>query len=64
VDLAKHLCERWSLKGNTGSFQVLSQGRSFEGKQAMELGCGHGLPGLVAAKLGMHVHFQVVVPEK
>lgn len=25
----------------------------------MELGCGHGLPGLLAAKLGMEVHFQV-----
>jgi len=58
VDLAKHLCERWSLQGNASKFQVLSQARNFEGRHAMELGCGHGLPGLLAAKLGMEVHFQ------
>ncbi|PRP76907.1 hypothetical protein PROFUN_06185 [Planoprotostelium fungivorum] len=30
----------------------------FSGKKVLDLGCGHGLPGLYALKQGAHVHFQ------
>ena len=61
MDLARHLCKRWSLSGNSEGFQLLGQAQALEGKRVMELGCGHGLPGLLAARVGMHVDFQVIV---
>lgn len=30
-----------------------------QGKKVLELGCGHGLPGIVAMMAGADVHFQV-----
>lgn len=35
-----------------------------KGKRVLELGCGHGLPGLVAALAGADVHFQVACPAR
>lgn len=60
MDLARHLCDRWSLRGNAEGFQLVAQVRALEEKRVMELGCGHGLPGVLAAKVGMHVDFQVI----
>ncbi len=30
-----------------------------QGKRVLELGCGHGLPGILALMCGAEVHFQV-----
>lgn len=33
-----------------------------QGKKVLELGCGHGLPGIFMLMAGAEVHFQVCVP--
>ena len=48
IDLAAHLRHLQQ----SGKFQLT-------GKRVMELGCGHGLPGIVALLAGAEVHFQV-----
>ena len=59
IDLAKYLIHLWEIKQGTRD-----QESGFPGKQvssshrALELGCGHGLPGIVAAMAGMQIHFQ------
>ena len=35
-----------------------TMGRTLSGKRVLELGCGHGLPGIVALINGAEVHFQ------
>ena len=45
-----------------GPMKGPSMGRTLSGKRVLELGCGHGLPGIVALINGAEVHFQVSIP--
>jgi hypothetical protein len=62
----QHLCKDSSSSSSASSAAAAgkdasSSGRdSLQGKAVIELGCGHGLPGIVAALGGAsEVHFQV-----
>ena len=41
-----------------GPMKGPTMGRTLSGKRVLELGCGHGLPGIVALINGAEVHFQ------
>ena len=59
IDLAKYLAELWALKSTRQETFCASEEEHASSKRALELGCGHGLPGIIAAMAGMQVHFQV-----
>lgn len=59
VDLAKHLCQLWKVRRAVEGSRLLCNSQGVSSKRALELGCGHGLPGILAAMMGMEVHFQV-----
>ena len=56
VDLAQHLCKEYSLD-NLFSNKT-DPNLDLVGKRVLELGCGHGLPGIVPLLAGADVHFQ------
>ncbi|GAX74477.1 hypothetical protein CEUSTIGMA_g1926.t1 [Chlamydomonas eustigma] len=61
VDLCKQLCEIFKLDA-----EKLKAGETtgdLEGKKVLELGCGHGLPGILCLLAGADVHFQDFNPE-
>lgn len=60
VDLAEHLCTLWGVKSHHNSKSWLQSAVSDEAteKRVLDLGCGHGLPGILAACIGMETHFQ------
>lgn len=56
VDLANVLVDRfWSPTADCGG-----RCQGMRGMRVMELGCGHGLPGIVCALSGAEVCFQVL----
>jgi predicted nicotinamide N-methyase len=56
VDLANVLVDRfWSPTADCGG-----RHHGMRGMRVMELGCGHGLPGIVCALSGAEVCFQVL----
>ena len=59
VDLSIYLCTLWSVTKDTGLSS--SFGSSAGTKKVLDLGCGHGLPGILASCLGMQAHFQVLL---
>lgn len=62
LDLAQYLYgDQPASKPHTASEGSASHPgpHSLHGKRVMELGCGHGLPGILAMLLGAEVHFQV-----
>lgn len=71
IDLAVHLCQIWSIQQKLDQThskqQSLQEPRTgtlcpkIQGKKVLELGCGHGLPGVLCASLGMEAHFQASV---
>ena len=58
IDLAKYLIDLWDLKEIGQPNSIFPGERALNTQSALELGCGHGLPGIVAARTGMQVHFQ------
>ena len=58
VDLARFLLERFSPPAAASV-----AGNSMAGMRVVELGCGHGLPGIVCALAGAEVCFQVRLAE-
>ena len=56
IDLAAYLCRTWAIEHLSRDFeQAQTHGR----QKVLELGCGHGLPGILAHMIGMDVCFQV-----
>lgn len=54
MDLCHHLCSKHGISGSQRRAPALS------GKTVLELGCGHGLPGILLMQSGAKaVHFQV-----
>ncbi|KAL6782142.1 hypothetical protein ACKKBF_B10815 [Auxenochlorella protothecoides x Auxenochlorella symbiontica] len=60
MDLAQYLCLH---QGQLVAAQDAPPGLAFRGQKVIELGCGHGIPGLVALSQGAEVHFQDYNPE-
>ena len=60
VDLASFLSNEWQIgmRLGLGPMKGPTMGRTLAGKRVLELGCGHGLPGIVALINGAEVHFQ------
>ncbi|KAK9845625.1 hypothetical protein WJX84_006091 [Apatococcus fuscideae] len=60
VDLASFLSKEWQIgmRLGPGPMKGPSMGQTLSGKRVLELGCGHGLPGIVALINGAEVHFQ------
>lgn len=58
VDLAKFLCQQWDIQEGIRGLSS-SQATQLESVRVLELGCGHGVPGILAALVGAEVHFQV-----
>lgn len=58
MDLAKYLCDLWHLKRSKDGLLLNGSELGLKRQRALELGCGHGLPAIVAAMAGMEVHFQ------
>lgn len=56
MDLAQYLCQH---EFQLAEAREASQGLMLKGLRVIELGCGHGIPGLVALSQGAEVHFQV-----
>ncbi|KAG2482650.1 hypothetical protein HYH03_018423 [Edaphochlamys debaryana] len=57
ADLCKLLLSRYGVApGQVLTAAELASG--LQGKKVLELGCGHGLPGIVALMCGAEVHFQ------
>eukprot|EP01025_Chloroclados_australasicus_P008630 TRINITY_DN13120_c0_g2_i2.p1 TRINITY_DN13120_c0_g2~~TRINITY_DN13120_c0_g2_i2.p1 ORF type:complete len:310 (-),score=26.59 TRINITY_DN13120_c0_g2_i2:197-1036(-) len=57
VDLGNYLIEKWQIKPNqTGNELII--GKNLLKQRVLELGCGHGIPGIIAAMCGAEVHFQ------
>lgn len=56
VDLATHLCNEYNLEKLITS--KTDPNHELVGKRVLELGCGHGLPGIVPLLAGADVHFQ------
>ena len=54
TDLARYV---WARHGGAAS-GGRGQGGGLRGRRVLELGCGHGLPGLAAVRLGAAVDFQ------
>ena len=65
VDLAIHLCSLWDVTAqptaNGLKRLTSSHGEGVQSIKVLDLGCGHGLPGILAACLGMEADFQVLV---
>lgn len=51
LDLCSFLCKEFRIKS-------LGEGKPLQGKRVLELGCGHGLPGVLCLLAGAEVHFQ------
>ena len=51
VDLCEHVISAYDLQGKNNA-------RSLEGQSVIELGCGHGLPGVLCGLYGARVVFQ------
>eukprot|EP01026_Neomeris_dumetosa_P083519 TRINITY_DN97194_c0_g1_i1.p1 TRINITY_DN97194_c0_g1~~TRINITY_DN97194_c0_g1_i1.p1 ORF type:complete len:306 (-),score=38.64 TRINITY_DN97194_c0_g1_i1:188-1105(-) len=56
VDLANYLIEFWKLSNNSQG--ALVQGADLQQSKVLELGCGQGIPGIIAGLCGAEVHFQ------
>lgn len=56
VDLCNYLIQQHQLTPE--SLSSSSSGNSLAGKKVLELGCGHGLPGILCLLAGALVHFQ------
>lgn len=55
-DLCRYLCKTYSLGASLMTSRDLDT--PLQGKRVLELGCGHGLPGILCLLAGAHVHFQ------
>ena len=54
IDLSAHLCDTLDIRATQHQWSsVLPQGT-----RVLELGCGHGLPGILLMLTGCEVHFQ------
>ncbi|KAG2452383.1 hypothetical protein HYH02_002629 [Chlamydomonas schloesseri] len=58
ADLCKAVMARYGLAAAELAGAAELQHSQLQGKKVLELGCGHGLPGIVALMGGAEVHFQ------
>eukprot|EP00891_Asterochloris_glomerata_P002333 jgi/Astpho2/2333/Aster-08197 len=57
VDLCRCLCQEWDIASTLLTHKT-DPCPALVGKRVLELGCGHGLPGIIPLLAGAQVHFQ------
>ena len=55
LDLAQHLCTAFDIRAAQAQWTCTLP----RGTRVLELGCGHGLPGILMMLAGCQAHFQV-----
>ena len=63
VDLANYLCQQYQINSSPVGASFCSSCPPLSGSSVLELGCGHGLPGILLMLCGASVHFQVCYPQ-
>ena len=58
MDLCRCLCQEWDVASTLLTHKT-DPCPALVGKRVLELGCGHGLPGIIPLLAGAQVHFQV-----
>ena len=58
LDLSAHLCHAFGIRATQERWSSALPG----GTRVLELGCGHGLPGILLMLAGCEVHFQASMP--
>ncbi len=58
MDLCRCLCQEWDIASTLLTHKT-DPCPALVGKRVLELGCGHGLPGIIPLLAGAQVHFQV-----
>ena len=56
LDLSAHLCQVFDIRATQEQWSSALPG----GTRVLELGCGHGLPGILLTLAGCKVHFQAI----
>jgi predicted nicotinamide N-methyase len=57
MDLARYLCQHFAIRSLSSAAELTVPSR------VLELGCGHGIPGILLLLAGSEVFFQVGEPQ-